>query len=427
MMYILSWLLFCLGVASQQFVLPVATSADPVPPSRDPWYTAPAGWESAAPGDVLRIRSTPGNLTSSVVDKAAAAYHILYRTTNSLYKPSWAVTTLYIPKSLYVSPSGNKGIVSYQVPYDSAYLDSSPSYGLYYEFAQAVPSLGIPSTTDIVNQLLEEGWLANIPDYEGPTAAFGAGIQAGHATLDSLRAIQNIVDLSGFGNITIALWGYSGGTIATEAASEMQAQYAPELNIHGAVWGGLPTFFANNFDLFSSSPLSGDLVSILLGVTSLYPEARKYLTSRLQPANGSIFMNALNTDVSTSVSYFADQDIYSYFIGGADDLKAPVMQKIYNSEMRLGYNGVPTMPIFAYKAIGDEYCPIKDTDAIVNKFCGAGAEITYQRNTVGGHVAELVNGKPRAIDWLRGIINETYVSSGCSTTEVTVDIAGIST
>ncbi|OCL10937.1 hypothetical protein AOQ84DRAFT_374465 [Glonium stellatum] len=80
----------------------------PLPPSQDPFYTAPLNYELAKPGTVLRIRAAPGNLTS-VTSNSSAAYHILYRTTDTRYKPSWAVTTLFVPPSFSntASPASN--------------------------------------------------------------------------------------------------------------------------------------------------------------------------------------------------------------------------------------------------------------------------------------------------------------------------------
>lgn len=74
----------------------VSHSSTPLPPSQDPFHTAQAGFESALPGTILRLRPAPGNLTA-VIGNCSSAYNILYRTTNSLYKPTWAVTTLYVP------------------------------------------------------------------------------------------------------------------------------------------------------------------------------------------------------------------------------------------------------------------------------------------------------------------------------------------
>lgn len=423
----LSWLFGLSAVSASQQLLP-GPASQPLAPSQDPWYSAPFGFEAATPGTILRVRQAPGNLTT-VISNASAAYNILYRTTDTRYKPSWAVTTLFIPPTFYTSPSGNRALISYQFAQDSAAIDSSPSYGLYYDLAQPVPSLGVPASTDLVGSLLAQGWLVNTPDYEGPTAAFGASIQAGHATLDALRAVLNLAELSGLGKISIGIWGYSGGSIATEAATELQVQYAPELKISGAVLGGLVADFSADFDLFNGSAIAGDLVSVILGVTAQYPEAEAYVKSRLVNSTAAEFLGARNMTLGQATKFFSMKDIYAYFINGAIDLQAAVLRKVYNIEMKLGYHGVPTMPVFVYKAIGDEYCPVEETDALVNKFCGVGADITYQRNTVGGHVAEIINGQPRAIDWLRGIFNETYTPNafGCSIENVTVNLTSLTT
>ena len=97
-----------------------------LPPSQDPFYTAPSGYQNAAPGAVLRVRMAPG--LTSVIGNTSAAYNILYRTTDSNYQPSWAVTTLYIPQILAGgnatnTTTGNSStispgtaLLSYQVP-----------------------------------------------------------------------------------------------------------------------------------------------------------------------------------------------------------------------------------------------------------------------------------------------------------------------
>ena len=97
-----------------------------LPPSQDPFYTAPPGYQSSPPGAVLRVRLAPG--LTSVIGNTSAAYNILYRTTDSNYQPSWAVTTLYVPlvigggnatnattsNSSSVAPGS--ALLSYQVP-----------------------------------------------------------------------------------------------------------------------------------------------------------------------------------------------------------------------------------------------------------------------------------------------------------------------
>ncbi|KAI0193132.1 LIP-domain-containing protein [Astrocystis sublimbata] len=407
---------------------PVASKIAPLPPSQDPWYRAPDGFEAAAPGTVLRLRIAPGNLTT-IVKNATAVYNILYRTTDSRHRPSWAVTTLFIPTTTHATPSGKQAVVSYQFAYDSADVDSSPSYGFYNALSQPVPSLNIPASTDLLTDLLTRGWMVNSPDYEGPSAAFGASIQAGQATLDALRAVTNLANLTDLGPLSIDMWGYSGGSITSEAVAELQSRYAPDLSISAAIAGGLVDDIAVDFDLFNGTALAGDLVAAILGLTSQYPEALAYVRSRLKPETADEFLAARHMNTGAVTSFFSSKDIYSYFIGGGADLQAPPLQKVYEKECRLGHYGLPEIPLFLYKAIGDQYCPISRTDALASRFCAAGVEVTFERNTVGGHVAEIGNAKPRVFQWLESIFDETYQTpvGGCFIRDVTVNITGLDT
>jgi hypothetical protein len=88
----------------------------PPPPSKDPFYKAPNGFEKAAPGAVLRSRKAIG--LPALVTNCSDAYNVLYRTTDSNYNPSWAVTTLLVPKAQSGYPTTKPGsaLLSYQIP-----------------------------------------------------------------------------------------------------------------------------------------------------------------------------------------------------------------------------------------------------------------------------------------------------------------------
>ncbi len=167
-----------LAIASVVTGAPNPSSA-PVPPSQDPWYSAPKEFPSASPGDVLRIRQAPGNLTTSF-GNASAVYNILYRTTDARYRPSWAVTTVFVPKK-----SDGKALLSYQIPYNSVDVDASPSYDLNN------PASATGLVLDDIQTALSLGWYVSVPDFEGPLASFVSGVGEGHATIDNVRAVLN--------------------------------------------------------------------------------------------------------------------------------------------------------------------------------------------------------------------------------------------
>lgn len=132
-----------------------ALAATVKPPSQDPWYTAPSGFELKVPGTVLRIRAAPGNLTT-ISSNCSASYNVLYRTTDSQYKPTWAVTTVFVPTN------PKPALLSYQFPYDSADVNASPSYAMY-------SGVGVD-----VNASLSKGWFVTVP---GRSPLFISGAQ----------------------------------------------------------------------------------------------------------------------------------------------------------------------------------------------------------------------------------------------------------
>ncbi|KIW97677.1 uncharacterized protein Z519_01261 [Cladophialophora bantiana CBS 173.52] len=389
-----------------------------LPPIEDPFYNAPPGYEFTAPGTILRVREATGNLTS-IYNASSSVYNILYRTTNARYQPSWAVTTLFVPLTSPNGP-GDDTLLSYQIPYNTADVDHSPSYVLGSELASGL-------ILSDVNSALSHGWFVNVPDFEGPSASFGSGVSEGHATLDSVRAVLS----AGFGlspNTRCAMWGYSGGSIASEWAAELQVQYAPELNFSGVALGGLVPNGTSILHTIDGTPAAGLIPSFLVGAMKQYPAAYQYLVSNLKtsgPYNATGFLAVQNMSYLEAAVAFMNQSVLNnYFIDGTSLFQQPIIQRIFNIDGLMGYHGVPQMPMFIYKAMHDEYSHVGDTDSLVARYCEAGANILYQRNTAGNHLDEETNGDERAFDWLKAALNGSLMMHrGCTVQNVTVSIS----
>lgn len=333
------WLLLvlvlpALGLPSSPFY-GASDNSVPLPPSKDPWYTAPPDFEHSSPGAILRLRRAPGNL-SEITGNCSAAYNILYRATNSRYQPSWAVTTLFVPSKPSLS---SKALLSYQVPYNTIDVDGSPSYLLY----------GAP-IPDISNAL-GRGWFVTVPDFEGPLAANVAGIQEGHATIDSLRATVSS-NLGLAHDAKIVLWGYSGGSIASEWALELQEQYAPELKIDGAALGGLVSNNTRCIDTVEKTPLAYIAVGAMLGPLIEYPEAYDRLVSQLKtsgPYNKTGFLAAKHLTATQGFSVYENQSIYDYFINGSAVLHDPLIRQVLMENQFMTYHESLDLPYISTK------------------------------------------------------------------------------
>ncbi|KAH8703990.1 putative lipase 8 precursor [Talaromyces proteolyticus] len=405
--------------SSEQLGTFQSRTAAPLPPSQDPWYTAPEQsiLFSSAPGTILRIRPDPFHLYASLgVNISTASYNILYRTTDANNLPSFAVTTLFIPAGdteTFHPSQGSPSLLSYQIPYNSPWVDSSPSYTL---------STNTNSTFPDIVAGLAQGWYVSVPDHEGPNATFAIGVEEGHAVLDSLRAVTQsslspaVSKENGYSSDhkhidwKIGLWGYSGGSIASEFAAEIQASYAPDIQIAGVAIGGLPTPLNAVFEAVNKSPYAGLIPLGLWGAANAYPYVGDYLTSRLTPGakETGVFTKARNMSVFEAFSVYNGSDIFSYFIGGKDDvLSSPITTFIFETQSTMGRHGLPTMPIFVYKAVADLLAPIQYVDSLIGQYCnysnvteGKGVKILYERNTIGGHVAEEINQDVNAVRFL---------------------------
>lgn len=268
----------------------------------------------------------------------------------------------------------------------------------------------------------------NVPDYEGPLASFTAGVQSGHATIDSVRAVLN----SGFGldsKSKYAMTGYSGGALASGWAAELQVQYAPELNFAGVALGGLVPNVTSGLESANGQPFAWLIVNGILGLASQDPALEQYIISQLRtsgPYNATTFLAARNQTNAADSEIYANQDIFNYFISGASIVQNRVVQARVNRDGIMGFHGVPSMPVFVYHAIGDATTVVANTDALIERYCSVGANILYQRNTVGGHVAEFTNGAGRRLAFLTAVFDgsyaQTYQTVGCTIQNVTVAI-----
>ncbi|KAH8901246.1 LIP-domain-containing protein [Thozetella sp. PMI_491] len=405
------WLGLC-RAASNPFV--------PIPPSQDPFYRPPCGFQNAAPGTVLRSRVAT-NLTS-IIANSSAAYNILYRTTDARGQPSWAVTTLLEPTA--ISEQSPKKLVSYQIAYDTPSFDWSPSYGLYNIFSEP-NSLGLPTDSAFISEMLGRGWHVTVPDYEGPLASFMLGLQSGHAVLDALRASLG-AEITGSCEVQTAIWGYSGGGIATAWAAELQPQYAPDLKISGAAVGAPPTNFTFLFDNLNKSLLEFLLPSALIGIVSQFPDAHDAFVAALKkdgPFNETRLYEATTRNQLDNLVAFANQNLYDYLTTEESPLEIPPIQEIVSTQTVLGTYDTPKLPYFVYAAFDDHVVGMAPVEAVVSKYCYSGANILFQQNTVGGHFAEEINGAPRALDFIKEVFGGTFLpATGCKTENVTVAI-----
>ncbi|HEY3774986.1 MAG TPA: lipase family protein, partial [Solirubrobacteraceae bacterium] len=164
-------------------LVPSAASAVTAPAS-DPFYTQPANIASYPHGTILREREV--TLSGPTQTEVAAAYQLMYATTNATGQPVAAVTTVMVPTA---PAPGPRRLASYQTYYDSLTLNCAPSYTL--QGGNNGGGTNGPTEQTMMSQLLQHGWDVVTSDYEGLNSEWAVGPMLGYATLDSITAVEH--------------------------------------------------------------------------------------------------------------------------------------------------------------------------------------------------------------------------------------------
>ncbi|KAK2593193.1 hypothetical protein QQS21_009122 [Conoideocrella luteorostrata] len=382
-------------------------------PSNDPFYAAPQNLTDYSPGAIIRSRKPPGPLGFfSARINLQGAWQLLYRSTGAHGEPLASVTTVLIP---YNADFGK--LLSYQVEIDAPYEACFPSISLQQSEAHFDTVTGQYGELWIMTALAR-GWAVSVPDHEGPQAAFTAGLVEGRVTLDNVRAVLQSGHITGvLPEAQAALWGYSGGAQATEWALELQKEYAPELHIIAAALGGVPANLEKAFEQINKGTSAGLAAGGILGLAKAYPALAALLKDRLESETASRFYQAQEQCLVPTLIQFVSKDVFSFFDGGSSFLQDPVFQDILR-ENAMGNHGVYKVPTYFYHAINDDILPFNVTEALVDRYCGAGANIHFSREAFGKHITVALTGAAGALKFLMDRMEGRPLRPGCSKSTV---------
>jgi Secretory lipase len=348
-----------------------ARAATPTLPSSDPFYTYTGTTPLAqiAPGTVLKTRSIQVSVSGSA--SPFTADQVLYRTTGEQGQPTATVTTIIKP---LVAVLGTK-IVAYQTAYDGLGSECDPSYTLAggnasYSTAQ--------EEATIIEGYLAAGFTVDVSDYEGTNLDWAAGQESGYGTLDSIRATEN--ELAAPSSTPVGIVGYSGGSIATEWASELAPTYAPQLNIVGAAEGGIPVDFAHNLNYVNGSPSwSGVIPAVLVALSRAFGfNLSTYLSSYGKTVTGQVSDECINNFLGAYPGLTIQQLLGPQY---QNILAIPLFAKVIN-ELTMGTTpGHPTEPLLMavgdQDGTGDGVMIAADVEALAHEYCQQGVPVTY--------------------------------------------------
>jgi triacylglycerol lipase len=374
---------------------PLDRTSRAVLPNDDPFYVPPQGFEHARPGTVLRSRDVELAFLGRVTQKLTGT-QLLYRSADLNDLPMAAVTTVVVPAD---RPAGSKGpILSYQCAIDAVAGRCFPSYALR-RGAKAVGALAQFEFL-LVSAALAEGWAVSIPDHEGPRGIWGAPYEPGYHVLDGLRAAVNHETLNLSAEAPIGLWGYSGGGLATAWATEVYADYAPELNVVGAVLGSPVGDLGHTFRRLNGTFFSGLPALVVAALSHVYPDLDRVINEHVTPEGKAMLTDIQGLTTAHAVLKLIRKDMGTMVDQPLENiLRTPEVQHVFDS-IKLG-TAAPSVPVLIVQAVHDELISVADIDELADAYSAGGTDVTYHRDLLSEHLLLHPLSAPMTLRWLR--------------------------
>ncbi|KAG7662503.1 uncharacterized protein J8A68_004034 [[Candida] subhashii] len=388
------------------------------PPSKDDFYLPPKGYETSKPGDILKIRSPPSKLASNYIPiHIKQAWQILIRSEDSFGNPNTIVTTIIQPHN-----ADPKKVISYQTYEDSANIDCSPSYG--FLFGSSFATVATQTDMTLMVMALQRGYYVVSPDYEGPKSTFTVGRQSGQAVLNSIRAALKSGAFTGIDkDAKVAMWGYSGGSLASSWAASLQPEYAPDLGdaLIGVALGGFVTNITATAEATDGTIFAGLIANALAGLANEYPDFKDRIYKLANPMHilplsyGDKYF--LVPSVMNYIGSRFFKGLWSVFPQGFGVLNDAIIGKVVkdNSLIYLAEDLMPRIPIFVYHGSLDSIVPIVGAKGIYDIWCQNNINsFEFAEDATTGHLAETIVGAPAAWTWIEQRFDGIEPVRGCS-------------
>lgn len=377
----------------------------PLLPLDDPFYEPPAGFHHATPGTVLRSRDVEVAFMG-LIPQTIAATQLLYRTTDMNGKAEAAVTTVFVPAE--TAPGRTIPLLSYQCAIDAVASRCFPSYALRRGSRKAIGSLAQLELL-LITAAVAEGWAVSVPDHEGLQGAWGVPYEPGYRILDGIRAAQSSERLSLSPSAPIGLWGYSGGGLATAWAAEVCGEYAPELDIVGAVLGSPVGDLGNTFRRLNGGLFAGLPALVIAALTHSYPGLDRVIKEHTNEEGRAVLDRMERLTTAAAVIHMAGKDMGDYLDEPLEDiLSTPEVSHVFQ-DIKLG-SAVPVPPVLIVQAVHDYLISVDDIDVLADAYSAGGADVTYHRDAFNEHMLLHPLSAPMTLRWLTDRFNRRPLS-----------------
>lgn len=362
---------------------------------QDPFYDPPEQ-VPLAPGAVLKAEPTRFYVDPfKLVPAPARVERIMFTTTDRLGRVIPVTGTVLTP-SRPRSKRDDRGLVAFAVGTQGMGSQCAPSRQM---------AAGREYESIFITGLLARGYNVVVPDYQGlgleGTHTYMSREVQGRVVLDALRAAQQLdtpdIPLNG----PTAIAGYSQGGGAAASAAELWHEYAPELDVKGAVCGAVPADFPLVARMLDGSPYFAFLGYALVGLSSDYGiDLRPLLNERgLDVAHAlseqCMFESLRRYAFTRSSSLTADGRSIGALL--SEEPFATIV-----AEQQLGNQRYPRTEALVSHSRLDDVVPFECGRGLAERWAGYGGRVRLSVNLAPTHAAAALTSYGTAFSFLNG-------------------------
>lgn len=333
--------------------------------------TAPQGAAFYQPPDPLPPQA-PGELIwSAPVDAPSdsSAWRVLYHSTAVDGRDIAVSGVVVAPNGS--APAGGRPVVALAHPTTGLADACAPS---------KQDGLGIPDV--VLSPLLDAGYVVTATDYEGLGTPgphpYGVGVSAARSVLDSVRAARGIPDAHA--SQRAVLFGHSQGGHAAFFAARVAPQYAPDVDVLGAVGAAPLTNPVDGTRLAAATPGAlGFAVAFAKGVEAAYPTLDPALvfTAAGDERSGIVDEQCMD-GVLDAFASSAPADVFVQSPADAPEWRSRLESSVLGP-------GQVAVPMLLVHGSADQILPQPFSDSFVAALCAAGDPIDYRVYPGAGH------------------------------------------
>ncbi len=326
---------------------------------------------------------------------------------------------LYASRSLQDEPIAVSGYVvsRSETPPAGGWPLVAWAHGTVGTADRCAPSNDVPGQRTLWEMVLNGGYAVVATDYEGLGTPglhpYIVGESEARGVFDSVRAVQNHDgELPGI-EVT-SQWitlGHSQGGHAVMHVAERWQDYAPELELIGAVAGAPPSQFDLLYNVLVDGPFKGYIVMALAAFDAVYPEV---VLEDLVPQPTLDLFPVLEEECLEHV-FETFNPLTREEISLLPDPLAVEPIKSLTEENDVKNKAIQT-PLLIIHGEADEQIPVVSSQFLVGQLCVLDNSVSIQRNTYPGegHSAALFAAADDIFAWAADRFAGEEPPAGCS-------------